>query len=287
MQVTIYLDVVFFINFIADLFILVMTGIILKQKMKIVRLMAGASFGAAMLLPFLMYPSCLQGITGFVMFTIISMGTVAISYGRKNGSLFRKWLVLTVFLFLLGGIMNCLRCLTGMTAIRISAWLLLFLGSGIGFFFLIFFMKKNMQREKTLYLMKIRQGEKQVVDYVYLDTGNMLWDPLFCKPVIVLGEKLATSFMTEEEKEIVEIYKKKGQLQYEKVLVCKSQKNVCFHEIVCQSVGNPSGKLLCFLAEEISIHGLEKTLRRQPVAIAPSILFEGKAYQGLLYKECI
>lgn len=287
MQVTIYLDVVFFVNFITDLLILALTGAILKQKIVVWRWLAGASFGAGMLLPFLMHPLLLQGKTGMLLCAVISLGAVAIAFGRKNGGLIKKWCVSTVILFCLGGIMNGIRNMAGITSLRLCIWLVLLSGCGIGCFFMLRFLQGCMQKENAVYLMNIRHGEHLVMDYVYLDTGNLLWDPLFCKPVIVLGEQLAMSYMTEEEREIVEEYKKKGHLPYDKMAVCESPKKACFHEIVCQSVGNPSGKLLCFLTEEIRIRGLEKTLKRQPVAIAPSQLFEGKRYHGLLHRECI
>ena len=149
------------------------------------------------------------------------------------------------------------------------------------------FFNKTTGKEDFIYRISIRKGEEWIIDYVYLDTGNLLWDPLFMKPVIVIGEELAMQLLTRDEREVAAEYKKKRKLPYESIVACGSQKRVCFHEITYQSVGKTSGKLLCFLVEEACIQELKKSLKKQPVAIAPSILFEGKNYNGLLYRDCI
>lgn len=287
MQIKVYLDVIFFINFIADLFVLFLTGVILRQKIIFWRLVTGALFGAGMLLPFILTPSLLEGNTGIVICIGISMGAVAISFGRKNGGLIKKWFLSTTITFLFGGMINYLRYITGTTSLKLCMWMLLFTGSSVACYFMVRFFIRIVQKENDIYLIKVKHENQAVVDLVYLDTGNMLWDPLFRKPVIILSEDFVMRCMTDREKEIIEDYRKNGRIHYENMIVCKSQRKTCFHEIAYQSLGNPSGKLLCFLVEEISINGSEKTLKKQPVAIAPSDLFEGKRYQGLLHRECI
>ena len=287
MQVTVYLDVVFFINFIVDFFVLLLTGIIMKQKIVFLRLLIGAVFGAGLLLPLTLYPYFLTGKTGIILCTGISMGAVAISFGRKNGGLVKKWFLSTTILVLLGGIMSYLRYMAGITSIRFTVWLLLFAGGGGLSFCMIYCLQKMIHKKDNIYLIQIKHGNMETVDYVYLDTGNMLWDPLFCKPVILLSENLVRRCMTEEEKVFVEEYRIRGQINYKNQMLLDAQKKVCFHEIAYQSVGNPSGKLLCFLIEEIDIKDSDTRLVKQPVSIGPANLFEGREYQGLLHRECI
>ena len=287
MQITVYLDIIFLINFIADFIVLLLTGVILKQKIVLWRLLAGASFGAGMLLLLVCYPHLLMGITGIAACVGISMGAVAISFGKRNGSFIKKWFLSTTIMFLLGGIMNYFKSITDNTFIQLSVWMILFTGSTLCGLAMLYFLKKTIQKEDNLYLIKVRYEDQVVVDQVYLDTGNMLWDPLFYKPVIMLSEKFVRRCITKEEEEIVEEYREKGKLNFEKILACNTQRKACFHEITYQSVGNPSGKLLCFLVEEIHISGSNHILKKQPVAIGPSFLFEGKEYQGLLHRKCI
>lgn len=287
MQITVYLDIIFFINFIADLMVLFLTGVILKRKIVFWRLLAGAFFGAGMLLPFVCFPHLLMGKTGIAVCVGISMGAVVISYGRKNGNFMKTWFLSTTIMFLLGGIMNYFKRITDNTFIQLSVWMILFTGSAFCGLIMLYFLKRTIQKEDNLYLIRIKYENQVAVDQVYLDTGNMLWDPLFYKPVIMLSEKFVKRCITKEEEEIVEEYREKGRLNFEKILACSAQKKACFHEITYQSVGNPSGKLLCFLVEEVQISGSDHVLKKQPVAIGPSFLFEGKEYQGLLHRECI
>lgn len=287
MQITVYLDVIFLINFIADFIVLLLTGVIMRQKIVFWRLFAGAFFGAGMLLPLVCFPHLLMGRIGIAVCVGISMGAVAISFGRKNGNFSKKWFLSTTIMFLLGGIMNYFKSKTGNTFIQLSVWMILFAGSTLCGWIMLRFLKKTIQKEDNLYLIKVRYEDRVAVDQVYLDTGNMLWDPLFYKPVILLSEKFVKRCITKEEREIIEEYREKGKLNFEKILACNTQRKACFHEITYQSVGNSSGRLLCFLVEEIHISGSDHILKKQPVAIGPSFLFEGKEYQGLLHRECI
>lgn len=287
MQIIVYLDIIFFINFIVDFFVLLLTGIILKQKIVCWRVIAGALFGAVSLLPFFLRPNLLTGKTGIILCTGISMGAVAISLGRKKGGLVKKWFLSTTIMVLLGGMINYLRCITGVTSVSLGIWMVLFAGGGAGCFYMIRFLQKMLHKGKHIYLIRIKHGMKEAMDYVYLDTGNMLWDPLFSKPVILLSESFVGKCLTEEEKEFIEEYKKKGYINYKKQIVLDIQKKACFHEIAYQSVGNPSGKLLCLIMEEIVLKKNGQILVKQPVAIGSADLFEGKEYQGLLHFECI
>lgn len=260
MQVTIYLDIIFFINFITDFVVLLLTGVILKQKLSFWRLVSGAFFGAVLLLPVILFPNLLKGITGVFVLMGISMGAVFVSLGKKGG-IIKKWFLSTTIMVLLGGLMNYLKCITGITAVKLSKWLVIFAGGTALSVITIYFLHKVIQRENSIYLIKIKNGNRILLSMMYLDTGNMLWDPLFSKPVIVLSEEVVKECLEEEEREVIEQYKKKGQLCYKNVLICKSQRKDCFHEITYQSVGNPSGKLLCFLADEICINGSERILK--------------------------
>lgn len=287
MQITVYLDIIFIINFIADFFVLFLTGKIMKQRIVWWRMIAGAAFGAIMILFFILLPIASGKVTGPAFCIGISMGAVAISYGRKNGGLIKKWFLSTTIMILIGSVMNYIKYLSGETALQICKWLLFFFVSCFGVYILLLYIQKMTGQTKNLYLIVVKHGDRMIVDQMYLDTGNFLWDPLFGKPVILLSENLVKNCLTEEENKIIEQYKKNGKLDYQQVLTNKVQKRDCFHEIAYESVGNPSGKLLCLLMDEIDVQGTGTVLIKQPVAVGPEKLFEGKMYQGLLHRECI
>lgn len=287
MQITIYLDVIFLVNFIANFFVLLITGKIIKKKIRIWRVTLGAMFGAVLLLFFMFLPSWLMGWKGIVTSVGISMGAVAIPYGEKNFSFVRTWFLSTTIMVLIGGTMNYIRYIYETSVLQLMQWLFVFGVSSLCVLALLSAMRKTVKANDHIYLIQIRHGNRTIVESVYLDTGNLLMDPIFHKPVLVLCENVVNQCLIEDEKIILEHYKKNGRLDYNSVLSCQTQKNICFHEISYQSVGQTSGKLLCVLLDQVCVLGKDKVLRKQPVAIVPEAVFSGKEYKGLLHKECI
>ena len=86
MQVTVYLDIIFIINFLVDFYVLLITGWLNHQRVKISRIVIGALFGSILFLPLIFCPMLLCGIPGIVILTGTSMGAVLISLGKENGS---------------------------------------------------------------------------------------------------------------------------------------------------------------------------------------------------------
>lgn len=287
MQITIYLDVIYVLNFVADFFVLWLTGILLKQKIVLWRVLAGAAFGAGMLLLFVLYPHLFMGMAGIAAYAGISMGAVAISYGGKQGGFLKRWFLSTTIMILTGSVMNYLKYIGHTDTLTLCRWLLYFTGSGACIFVIIYSLRSLTQTGEQIFRICLQHGGRQTETCVYLDTGNLLWDSLFGKPVIVLSEEAIAACLTGKEKEIIEKYMESGLLDYESLLTDKIQRRDCFHEIAFQSVGNPSGKMLCMLLEEVTVYGADRVLKRQPVAIGRGSLFAGKAYQGLLHRGCI
>ena len=285
MQLTIYIDLILGMNFIVDFFVLYLTGKILRQKVKIWRLLLSALFGAGMLLGFVFFPALFVGIKGILMFIGISIGTGLIAYGMRR--CVATWFLSTTIMILIGNAMNYLKSAMGIQSLRWFQWFIFFAISMVFVRYGLHLLQSVLQQEKNTYLVQIKHGEQRVVEHVLLDTGNLLKDPLYDKPVIVLSEKVVECCLSQDEQNIIKQYREKGKLDYSMLLTNHLQKKDGFHEITYQSVGNPSGKMLCMLLEEVVVTGCGRTLHRQPVAIAPSELFEQKTYQGLLHEDCI
>ncbi len=284
MHIVVYLDLFFLINFIVDFYGLLLSGIWMGQRIKWFRLTGGAIFGAGMLLPFMMCPDILMGIKGIIWWTGISMGATWIALGKKGG-LLRKWALTTTILVLIGGIMNGLRSQWKMDTLSLGIWLFFFMGSAGAVILLLSGRKEVLHRRNTIYPMEIHHGDRRKRGNIFLDTGNRLWDGLFGKPVIILSYHFLSSVLTMEEVQFVKDYQEEGCINYSQFVQLKTQKRVCFHEITYQSVGNPSGRLLCFLADEIVLPKQKQTLRRQPVAIVMDSLFATGEYDGLLFAD--
>lgn len=287
MQITVYFDIIFLMNFLVDFIALYLTGVIAKKKIRLRKLIMGSVFAAMSLLIFIMFPFLLMGWKGIFILIGISMGTVAIPYWEKHWSFVRTWFLSTTIMVLMGGLMNYLRYIFHIEILQILQWVLLFAISSICVGIFMISLRKTLKCNDNIYLVQITQGEKTIVESLYMDTGNLLMDPVFYKPVIVLSANVVCKCMIEEEQLIVEQYIKNGKIDYEKILSCQTQEKVCFHEITYQSVGSSSGKLLCVLMDEIKVLGEDSVLVKQPVAIVSDDIFAGSIYQGLLHKECI
>lgn len=287
LQITVYFDVIFLINFIVDFTVLYLTGVITKKKIRFVKLIIGAVFASMSLLVFILFPFLLIGWKGIFILVGISIGAVAIPYWERRWSFVRTWFLSTTIMVLIGSIMNYLRYIFHIAILQILQWTLLFAVSVICIMVFLLCLRKTIKRNNNMYLVQIKHREKMVLETLYMDTGNLLIDPIFQKPVVVLSENVVCKCMIEEEQLIVEQYIKSGRLNYDDLLSCQTQKTVCFHEISYQSVGSMSGKILCMLMDEMRVLGEDSVLIKQPVAIVSDDLFAGRVYQGLLHKECI
>lgn len=286
MEVIVYIDVIFTVNFMADLLILLMTGIFLRQKIKLWRVFLGALFGAGSLLPFLRVPHLLMGGTGIAVCVGISMGTIAISFGGRNGGFVKKWFLSTTVMFLLGGVMYYLKVNMGWTVLSLYKWGILLVMGFAACLMGGFLLERNRRQEQTIYPVKIIRSDKIVHAYMYLDTGNMLWDALYQKPVIILGEQTAKKCLSEKEQLVLEKIQEKQEFDYYSILNASMQRKNSFHRVRYKSMGMENGWLVCFLADEVWVD--EKyCLKGQPVAVAPVFLFQNRKYQGLLHKACI
>ena len=291
MQVTVYLDLVFVINFIADFYVLLITGWIIHQKISMIRIVMGATFGAAVFLPCVIYPNLFMGFSGIMLSIGISMGAVAISLGIKGGFI-RKWFLSTTIMVLFGGIFQLIKLKIELPHITIYTWLIFISASGIIVCIIISGLVRIREQEKDICRIYIRHQGKNMETDVLIDSGNRLWDARFNKPVILLSEDIIQVIVSSDEYDFINEYKKKGYVDYHDPILLKTPKT-CFHEISFQSVGEMSGKLLCFLIEEIRVSYVKKSNKihkcyiKQPCAIVDPELFDNKQYKGIFFSDNI
>lgn len=188
----IYVDLVFFINFMYDFLLLITTKIILKRRVKLYRLMVGALVGGVSI--FLLF----FNISSFCLFLfkiIISILMILISFGYK--SFYKNFLYLYFISILLGGFMYFLN-----TNFSYKNTGLIFFYNGFSiniiFIFIIspiilyFYVKQNRELKiinNYYYNVSIVYKNKIYNYRAYLDTGNKLYDPYFHKPIIILYDK--------------------------------------------------------------------------------------------------
>lgn len=286
MQVKVYVDIIFLVNFIADCFVLFMVNIILHLHIKWWRIILGGLAGAITLLFFIPGRWFVRSALGTLIYIGISMEACIICFGYKRG-LFYKWLLSTTIMVLIGSSMNYIKYIFGFTVIDFGKWILCFFAAEIFIFIVVVKLIRLQKNSKEIYTVKFTHNNHVFFETLYLDTGNFLWDPLFQKPVIVLSDRSVNTCFTVEEYRLLKKYLDMEIFDYKGLHSSEMQKKYCFHEIHYESVGRKNGKMLCFLMDEVEIVNEKKKLYKQPVAIVSGKLFEGKQYQGLLQPDCI
>lgn len=196
MCVKIYIDVVLFINFSFDLLILLTTSILLKRNALFSKVLMGAFVGSLSIL-FLFFN--VSSLVLFVFKVLISVFMVLISFGFKNFKyFFKNMLFLYTVSIVLGGFLYYLSCVF---SYKNTGLVFYFKGLSINYIFLfisspviLFIYVKETRSFKRLYNNIFRVclviGDKRYFLNGFMDSGNNLVDPYFCKPIILINKEI-------------------------------------------------------------------------------------------------
>lgn len=189
MRYELYVDSLFFLNFIMNLYLLLLVDRGTLRTASPGRLAAGAAAGAfCFLLPFLGI-----GPAGFRLGAGILAGTagmLCITFPVRNLRMFLKLLErLVIYSFGMGGgMLFLIRVLPGYREFITSLPGLLCMG---GLFFLLFRrFKYGLDTEEVLCRAVLLQGEKKLEVNALLDSGNSLTEPVSGKPVCIVGKEV-------------------------------------------------------------------------------------------------
>lgn len=188
----IYLDLVFFINFMFDLLLLLTVKVVLKRKVKWYRVLLGSLVGALSI--FLLFIK-LNSVTLFLLKAIISLFMIGVTFGIKNKHDFFKNILYLYFIsIILGGFLYYLNLEFSYQNIG-----LVFFHNGFSINFILLFILSpiilyiyiKQDRELKIinnyrFNIEIYYKNKKRKYVAYLDTGNKLYDPYFHKPIILL-----------------------------------------------------------------------------------------------------
>lgn len=188
MHYELYVDSLFFINFVMNLYLLILVDRSTLRTASPGRLAAGAALGAAgYLFPFLWTaPGVWKLAVGICVGTV---GMLCVTFPVKSLRMFLKLLErLILYSFGMGGVLLFLirslrparEILTGTMGI---------LGAG-GLAFLLFRRFQFGLKTKDLCTAVLRRGESRVRTVGLVDSGNSLIEPVSGKPVCVAGKQL-------------------------------------------------------------------------------------------------
>ncbi len=192
MQNVLYIDSIFLINFVMDLYLLTLTAKTLKKPATFLSLLSASfigAFGYCLVIVFLQISYTYQIVFGMLPITVVMLKVSCSVKGIKEliygaGYLF-------TYAFCLGGFLLFLRNrYSFMERHENSVWLILFAGY-VGFRLCMFGISKVKEKKENHFCtVKIKGDEEMLTVYGLIDTGNGLTDPLSGKPVAILEEEI-------------------------------------------------------------------------------------------------
>jgi len=260
MYYEVYIERVFTINLVLNIFILILTAKTLKLSATRLRILAGGTFGAlgyclALLLP---VTYTVKVLAGLIPVSILMAKLTYRSQGIKN--VLRQTGFLFMYAVLTGGIMIFLqRRIPVIGSYADKVWLILILGYGV-FAAIDFFVKTHHRQQENGFLkVSILCGEEMVHVTALMDTGNGLTEPVSGKPVAILEEAVWERL--------------KPLMKPEKI------KAIPYHNI-----GNAHGLMTGYELSEIDIEqlGQRKKYEKVIVAIGPGKISGRDEYQMIL-----
>ncbi|MCM1039263.1 MAG: sigma-E processing peptidase SpoIIGA [Roseburia sp.] len=266
MYYKLYIDSVFFIQFVMNLYLLSTTGKILKCTATHRRILFGALLGAGMICLVIAVPAGSLRIRLFVGAIPVSIAMIRVVFAiRMPKLLIKSSIVMAVCGFFLGSIVLWLeRCLARMGGRQYGIWTFAFFGLA-GYVFLRFLIRRQQKTEENdLKKVRIPVGEENIYMNALLDTGNHLTEPLSGAPVCIISESAAIGiqhFFWPER----------------------------YHAIPYQSVGRKKGILDAYEIPELFIEDTYREIccKRVIVAVCNTGISQDSIYQMILHPGLI
>lgn len=262
MYYILYIDRLFFLNLGMNFFALSLTNIFLGRRAGWLRIFVSAGMGAAGCIGVLFIPGLPYIVKMLAGFLGISLIMVWVLFPKENFSFFIKALTsLYGFSFLLGGVLIFLKKFCEPKGNNFILTMLL--PSAAVCFLLCFILKHRGRVQNECEVLLFFEG-RQVKIKAFIDSGNMLTEPISQKPVSVLdGETLKEMGM---------------QMPEEK---CRA---IPYH-----SVGRQNGILMGYEFPQMIIHkqNTDILIEKAMVAVSEEPLFTSGKYQMLLHPKLL
>ena len=212
LDIIVYIDLYFVINFCMDLVILVIVSKMTQTRTTLLRYSFASLFGAIISCLLLMNQNFSVLIQIIVSYGIGAIGVVLLAFRFES---IKKVAVLLMYMYgvtiVIGGLLCCILLnssfgsyvneLLGMNGRKSVSILMLLLSVGLILLclpYLIRYLNSFRKRENNIYEVSIVLEKKRVKAKALLDTGNHLREPLTNRPVIIVEKTLLKQIMTRE-----------------------------------------------------------------------------------------
>ena len=192
---TLYVDIVFLENVFMSSIILLATGVILKDKTRIIRNLISSSIGAVYAI--IIYTSHIEIYSNIFLKIMLSLVIVYIAFKPQNTkSLLKHLIIFYLTSFTFGGVAFALLYFVRPQDILLQNGVLIgtypikmiLIGGIVGFVIITISFKNikgKLKREDIYCNVKLNVEEKTKIITALIDTGNFLKDPITKIPVIV------------------------------------------------------------------------------------------------------
>lgn len=192
---TLYVDIVFLENIFMNSIILLATGVILKDKTRIIRNLISSSIGAVYAI--IIYTSHIEIYSNIFLKIMLSLVIVYIAFKPQNTkSLLKHLIIFYLTSFTFGGVAFALLYFVRPQDILLQNGVLIgtypikmiLIGGIVGFVIITISFKNikgKLKREDIYCNVKLNVEEKTKIITALIDTGNFLKDPITKIPVIV------------------------------------------------------------------------------------------------------
>ena len=205
---TIYIDIIFIENIIMNTIILYATSIILKQEVKIIRLIISSTIGS--IYSILMYITKFTIYSSIISKFLLSIVMVYIAFKPQNlKKVFKQIIIFYLTSFVFGGVaLNLIYFLrpeninirnglfTGEYALKV-----IMLGAIMAIIIIKISIKiiKTKFNTKDMYCdIKLKINEKQIETKAMIDTGNLVKEPITNTPVVIVEKSLLEGIIPKE-----------------------------------------------------------------------------------------
>lgn len=272
---TIYIDVVLIENLIMNTIILIATGVVLKEKIQILRILLASLIGA--IYSVIAYLSILEIYSSIIMKIILSLIIIYIAFNPQTiKKMWKDILLFYLTSFVFGGAAFALIYIVKPQDILMKNGLFLgtyplktiILGAIIAFIIIItaFTVVKTKITKKDMFCeIEIKLNGKKIKTIAMIDTGNMLKEPISNTPVIVVEHTLLYNSIPKEILNHLEELLGGDFSSIPEKIQKEYQTKLKF--IPFSSLGKQNGMLIGIKAEELIIKREEKQEKKQNIII--------------------